>query len=327
MLSLTKTSLQFAMRQLKSPIAQTRITTNTRLAMKLNRRIFLACPTERNLSSRISTSFSSLAHNHLQFDTDSFNNTTLRKNPAIPQYLQQHYWWAYISPTMIRALDRQFLVDIVLWGNFSRLRDAAIQDLTTEEKSTSGMPSQIHGKNLQISCVYANLTEKIVDQLTPQASLDVIDVVPAQLENLQRKLERNIRTKSKQGQVTLSCHNASHLTEFHDSSYDQILIFFLLHETPDDVRRQVLAEAWRVLKPKGGKLVIIDYHQPRSSFWRSIMSGMYQLYEPFAYDLWTRSLSEWFPVNSRLAVQSKMHQTTFFGDLYQKVVITKDENN
>jgi ubiquinone/menaquinone biosynthesis C-methylase UbiE len=326
MLTLTKLSFQLASRQWNSP----GITTFTRLLMKTKSRKVQSwiCPTSLPRASRISTPFSTLAQNHVQSETSSSNTCIVRNNPPIPQYLQKHYWWAYINPTMIWALDRQFLVDIVLWGNFSQLRDAAIQDLCTKEESLHGEESnQIHGKTLQISCVYANLTEKIVEQLAPRASLNVIDVVPAQLKNLQRKLQRNTSTKRKEGQVTLSCHNATQLNDFHDSSFDQILIFFLLHETPDDVRRQVLAEAWRVLKPNDGKLVIIDYHQPRSKLWRTIMSGMYQLYEPFAYDLWTHNLSEWFPEKTSLAIQGQMLPTTFFGGLYQKVIVTKNEKH
>jgi hypothetical protein len=47
----------------------------------------------------------------------------------LPEYLRRHYWWAYINPIMISILDRKWLVDIVLWGNFTKLRDSAINEL------------------------------------------------------------------------------------------------------------------------------------------------------------------------------------------------------
>lgn len=221
---------------------------------------------------------------------------------------------------MIRVLDRQFLVDIVLWGNFAKLRDAAVQELQVSNNKNNGL---IQGKTLQLSCVYANLTETLANHLAPDATLDVVDVVPAQLENLNRKLHRIDNLVHKQNalnQVTLSCRNATDLHGFADESMDQVLIFFLLHETPDDVRRQTLAEACRVLKSNGGKLVLIDYHRPSSLFWEGIMSTMYRIYEPFAHDLWMHNLSSWFPGSMQ---QKSFHKDTYFGGLYQRVVVTK----
>eukprot|EP00550_Attheya_septentrionalis_P001630 CAMPEP_0198293608 /NCGR_PEP_ID=MMETSP1449-20131203/17978_1 /TAXON_ID=420275 /ORGANISM="Attheya septentrionalis, Strain CCMP2084" /LENGTH=210 /DNA_ID=CAMNT_0043993251 /DNA_START=489 /DNA_END=1117 /DNA_ORIENTATION=+ len=210
---------------------------------------------------------------------------------------------------MIRTLDRKFLVDIVLWGNFSRLRDAALTELC--KFSSSNM---IEGKTLQLSCVYANLTEHLVERLSPDATLDVVDVVPAQLENLERKLHRSNSIKN--NQVTLSCYDAIDLDGFDDETFDQVLLFFLLHETPDDVRRKALTEACRVLRPNGGKLTIIDYHRPKSKLWQFIMSTMYRIYEPFAYDLWDHDLQQWFPESMR---EKETKKVTFFGGLYQKV--------
>jgi ubiquinone/menaquinone biosynthesis C-methylase UbiE len=275
------------------------------------------------------TRLSSIAHHHHELNNDQRQDIQIPSSPSsfhlshlpiIPDYLRQHYWWAYISPTMIRTLDRQFLVDIVLWGNFGRLRDAALHELQVSNNKSSGL---IQGKTLQLSCVYANLTETLANHLAPDATLDVVDVVPAQLENLNRKLHRNdslCHNEEALNQVTLSCRNATDLHGFADESMDQVLIFFLLHETPDDVRRQALSEACRVLKSNGGKLVLIDYHRPSSRLWEGIMSTMYRIYEPFAYDLWMRDLSSWFPES----MQSKsFHKDTYFGGLYQKVVVTK----
>lgn len=255
------------------------------------------------------TRFSSVAQQYPYSDALQKPSLSLANQPKIPDYLRNYYWWAYINPTMIRTLDHQFLVDIVLWGNFSQLRDTAIDAMQTE----NGL---IQGKTLQMSCVYANLTETIVERLAPEASLDVIDVVPAQLENLCRKLHRSKSTKL--DRVSLSCYNAIDLRDFEDESFDQVLLFFLLHETPDDVRQQALAEACRVLKPNGGKLVLIDYHKPTSAMWQGIMSTMYRIYEPFAQDLWMHDLSSWMPESIK-----SVQKSTSFGGLYQRVVATK----
>jgi SAM-dependent methyltransferase len=247
--------------------------------------------------------------------TDTNKETS---HPILPEYLRKHYWWAYINPTMIQILDRQWLVDVVLWGNFSRLRDAALDALRSSSQRT--IPALIHGKTLQVSCVYANLTETLVKALAPEAELHVIDVVPAQLMNLQRKFLRNAAINAEDcAKVTLACLDASIICSgYSDTTFDNILIFFLLHETPDDVRCRVLSEACRVLK-NGGTIVIIDYHRPATMLWRCVMAFLYHIYEPFAMDLWKQPLLDLFPPG----MIAESHQETFFGGLYQKIVVTK----
>jgi SAM-dependent methyltransferase len=253
--------------------------------------------------------------NYLSTITDTNKESS---HSFLPEYLRKHYWWAYINPTMIQILDRQWLVDIVLWGNFTKLRDAALSSLRSPSQLMS--PALIHGKTLQVSCVYANLTETLVKSLASDAELHVVDVVPAQLKNQLMKLLRNPTIKaSDSDKVTLSCLDASNLCSVYpDTAFDNLLIFFLLHETPDDVRRRVVAEACRVLK-NGGTMVIIDYHKPTTIFWRCMMSFMYHVYEPFAKDLWKQSLLDLFPPG----IIAKYQKDTFFGGLYQKIVVTK----
>jgi ubiquinone/menaquinone biosynthesis C-methylase UbiE len=245
----------------------------------------------------------------------------------LPQYLRRHYWWAYISPTMISILDRKWLVDIVLWGNFTKLRDAAVNELldstqqitqNRDSRCSSNCGTKIQGKVLQISSVYADLTETIVEKLARDATLDVIDVVPAQLNNLQQKLQRSAASNDEDiHNVSLTCCDASDLSTHFPSNntFDKVLIFFLLHETPTEVRQKVLAEACRVVK-HDGKIVIIDYHKPNTALWRYIMQFMYRVYEPFAIDLWNHPLSHWLPHGN-----TTLDKETYFGGLYQKLVI------
>ena len=295
------------------------------------------CGNPSSFSSRIVVDEKDV--NHCTWDSiHSRNDILIEKyqNVELPQYLRRHYWWAYINPTMISILDRKWLVDIVLWGNFTRLRDAAVEELrkTPESKSAPDAATscfggtKIQGKVLQISAVYANLTETIVESLAPDSTLDVIDVVPAQLSNLQRKLQRRFSGSDQETlqKVSLRCCDASNLRmHFPDNNkFDKVLIFFLLHETPTEVREKVLAEACRAVKPNG-KIVIIDYHKPNTAFWYGVMQFMYYIYEPFAMDLWKHPLSHWLPStnNDKMIVNKE----TFFGGLYQKLVIQTGSNS
>jgi len=38
---------------------------------------------------------------------------------AVPAYLNETYWWAYVHPNAVRLFERQWLVNLILWGNFS----------------------------------------------------------------------------------------------------------------------------------------------------------------------------------------------------------------
>ena len=75
-----------------------------------------------------------------------------------------------------------------------------------------------------------------------------------------------------------------------DRSYDQVLLFFLLHEQPAEVHRRTLHEAFRVLKPEG-KIVIVDYARPQwwhplRYLWRLVLAAL----EPFALDFGSTTL-------------------------------------
>jgi len=221
---------------------------------------------------------------------------------TVPHYLESTYWWAYTHPNAVRVFERQWLVNLILWGNFSRLRDLALKE----------MGETINGNVLQVACVYGNFTEHLVRRLGPKGHLNVIDVAPVQITNLHDKL-------GPQKQVTVLQQDSSALT-FADASHDTTVLFFLLHEQPAEVRRKTIAEAMRVTKP-GGKIVFVDYHKPKAlSPFRYIMVPILTTLEPFAMDLWNGQIADWLPADCQ---NLRIDKQTYFGGLYQKVVITR----
>src|SRR5262245_25716585 len=80
--------------------------------------------------------------------------TALPLSPAeleVPHYLNAHYWWAYIHPTAVQLFERQWLVNLILWGNYARLRDAVMAE----------MGDSLPGRTLQVACVYGDLTTRV----------------------------------------------------------------------------------------------------------------------------------------------------------------------
>lgn len=220
----------------------------------------------------------------------------------IPRYLEQVYWWAYVHPNAVQLFEREWLVNLILFGNYGRLRDAALADLGAE----------VTGKTLQVACVYGNLTPRLQQRLAPDARLDVVDILPIQLKNLAAKMPADSR-------VAMIQSDSSALAA-PDASYDQVLLFFLLHEQPAAVRRGTLAEAMRVVKP-GGKIVIVDYHLPVQLHpLRLLMTGVFRKLEPYAMDLWEHEIEEFMP---RELCPASIEKKTYYGGLYQKLVLVR----
>lgn len=220
----------------------------------------------------------------------------------IPRYLEQIYWWAYVHPKAVLLFEREWLVDAILFGNYGRLRDAAL----------AALGATLHGRLLQMACVYGNLTPRLQQRLAIDGRLDVIDILPIQLDNLSAKLATDQRVALLQADSSsLGCA---------DASYDQVLLFFLLHEQPEAVRRATLAEAMRVVKP-GGKVVIVDYHRPlRWHPMRPLMRLVFRRLEPYAIDLWRDEIAAFMPAATRPASIAKR---TFFGGLYQLLTVIR----
>jgi len=222
--------------------------------------------------------------------------------PLIPRYLEQMYWWAYVHPGAVQLFERKWLVNVILLGNYHRLCDASLSELGR----------RLRGRTLQLGCVYGNLTARLQQRLGSDAALDVVDILPLQLENLARKLLPDDRIRLlRRDACALDCASAS---------YDQVLLFFLLHEQPERIRIATLAEAMRVVKP-GGRIVIVDYHRP--STWhplRPLLRLVLRKLKPYAFELWKNDIEAFLPQASKPASSRK---STYFGGLYQKVVLTR----
>jgi len=222
--------------------------------------------------------------------------------PPIPDYLQDTYWWAYVHPKSVWVFEREWLVNLILWGNMRKLTRSVLDELNLQPRSSV----------LQVACVYGDFSNRLASHLGHTDSrLSVVDVAPIQISNIEKKLVAH-------DNVSVH-HQDSTCMSFPNESFDETVVFFLLHEQPEDARRKTVAEAIRVTRP-GGRVIFVDYHGPnRSNPMRYVMKPILTLLEPFAMDLWREELPAFMPAEIE---PEQVTSSFYFGGLYQKVVLS-----
>jgi ubiquinone/menaquinone biosynthesis C-methylase UbiE len=221
--------------------------------------------------------------------------------PEIPDYLQETYWWAYLHPKALKFFEREWMVNLILWGNMNRLTQAVLADLEVQPNS----------RVLQVACVYGDFSNKLARHLAHSGSqLDIVDVAAIQLQNAREKLADNDNVGFH--------HQDSTALRFPAASFDETVVFFLLHEQPEAARRKTIEQAVRVTRP-GGRVIFVDYHGPRrSNPMRYVMKPILTWLEPFAMDLWREELPAFMPASIEA---SQITSDFYFGGLYQKIVL------
>lgn len=223
------------------------------------------------------------------------------KPPPIPDYLQDTYWWAYVHPKSVWVFEREWLVNLILWGNMNRLTQAVLDELDFQQNSSV----------LQVACVYGDFSNRLAAHLgKSQSRLSILDVAPIQISNIKKKVAAH-------DNVSVHLQDSTCMS-FPDDHFDETVVFFLLHEQPEDARRKTVAEAIRVTRP-GGRVIFVDYHGPkRSNPMRYVMKPILTLLEPFAMDLWREALPAFMPEEIK---PDQLTSNFYFGGLYQKVVL------
>jgi hypothetical protein len=56
---------------------------------------------------------------------------------TVPSYLQEIYWWAYVHPRAVQVFEREWLVNLILFGNYARLRDAALTEIGPDARGST----------------------------------------------------------------------------------------------------------------------------------------------------------------------------------------------
>ncbi|THF66299.1 class I SAM-dependent methyltransferase [Pseudothauera nasutitermitis] len=214
--------------------------------------------------------------------------------PPLPDYLVDTYHWAYLNRRLLPWLDRQAVVNAILWGNADQLIRAACAEFE---------PGQ---RILQAACVYGVFSPVLARRLGPGGRLEVVDVSRLQVANARRKLRGLPQARVRRADLVRPL----------GTTHDGVLAFFLLHEVPPGQRRAIVDNLLAAVEP-GGKAVFVDYHRPAR--WHPLgplMHLVFRLFEPYAPSLLDQAIHELSP----RAEAFTWSRRTCFGGLYQVVV-------
>jgi len=217
--------------------------------------------------------------------------------PAIPEYLQRTYYWAYINPRNVRLLDREIVVRTILWQQHRKLQELAFAEVRPGARV------------LQPASVYGSFAPNLANHIGPTGRFDVVDVAEVQVRSVSRKLQDFSWAR---------VHHAN-IVDFPGRPYDVVCCYFLLHEVPDSYKLRIVNHLLDKVAP-GGKVVFVDYHKPR--WWhplKFITSLVFDTLEPYAKTLWRKPIVAF----ARQPERFEWRQDTLFAGLFQKVVATR----
>ena len=154
-------------------------------------------------------------------------------------------------------------------------------------------------KVMQPASVYGSFGPNLAEHVGPEGQVDIIDVAKIQVNSATRKLEPYHWAQA---------HHANCL-HWEKGPYDVIVVYFLLHEVPDEVKHQVVDHMLSKVKV-GGKVVFVDYAKPK--WWHPL--------KLITKGLWRNEIRDFAKESGHFS----WRRETIFGDLFQKVVATRE---
>ncbi|GBF57415.1 ubiquinone/menaquinone biosynthesis C-methyltransferase UbiE [Candidatus Phycosocius bacilliformis] len=163
-----------------------------------------------------------------------------------PAYFRQNFHWqtdGWLSDASADLYD--FQVETIFTGSAGAMRRATALALLA--RSLRGL-DQRTVTCVEIACGTGQFGAEIMRNF-PRLSLTCLDMSPAYAAKARHALApyRNAKAISA----------AAEATPFGDTTIDRIVCIYLFHELPPRVRKAVVAEAARILKP-GGMFILAD---------------------------------------------------------------------
>ena len=215
----------------------------------------------------------------------------MREDEVLP-YMKEVYDWAYVKPAHVEQLDRNIVVRVLLFFNDQRMMRAYLDKIKPGSKVW------------QVAHVYGDLVRKAAQKVGADGAFWLSDATPIQVEHGQRKL-------NDLPQANVWHSDAAHFIA--PEPPDLICSFFLLHEVPEQKKREIVDNMLAQI-PADGEALFVDYHRP--ALWqpiRWILMLVNHFLEPFAMAMWRNEISSYASKPDDFTWEKR----TIFGGVYQ----------
>lgn len=213
-----------------------------------------------------------------------------------------HVYWIYSNMSLIKLTDKKPLIAAILLFQYDRLVAEILRHLHCVNLS---------GKDvLQTSCAFGDVIPKVTDAAIGAGAkrMVIVDIVTNEL----------LHAKGKVTPHEASCaflkDDATALSLPSESVAANVL-FFLLHELPNEEKELAIREAMRVVEP-GGVLLIADFHKPSSWVLRAFGWMYFTVFEPYGLALWGEKYD---PLGQIAREGWRTERTTIFFDNFQVI--------
>jgi ubiquinone/menaquinone biosynthesis C-methylase UbiE len=208
-----------------------------------------------------------------------------------PAYFRQNFHWqtgGWLTPESADLYD--FQVETLFTGSAGPMRRATALALLAQ--SLKGV-DQRQTSLVELACGTGQMANEIMRNF-PRLNLAALDMSPAYAQAAARALSPYRSAQAMSG--------AAEATPFQDASFERALSIYLFHELPPKVRKAVVQEAARILKP-GGYFIVADslqtgdhphldrlldafpigFHEPFYTSW--LKTDMQSLFETNGFEL------------------------------------------
>ncbi|MDR2127628.1 MAG: rhodoquinone biosynthesis methyltransferase RquA [Burkholderiaceae bacterium] len=214
-------------------------------------------------------------------------------------YVQAVYERIYVNPVWVRRLDRNSVVRALLFLNDRRMMKAYLDKIKPA------------GKVWMLAHVYGDLVKQVAAKVGPAGQLWLCDATPIQVARAKSKLAH--APQAGVWHADAACFSPP-------GAPDLICSFFLLHEVPEEKKREIVDNVLRHLSAHGGEALFVDYHNP--SWWqpvRYILLAVNRWLEPFSGALWKNAISSYASHPDDFVWEKR----TLFANVYQMVTVRR----
>ena len=106
------------------------------------------------------------------YPTSGFRSLDTQRFPQalwpepVPDYLEKNYWWAYRHPRGVKFFDREWMVNLILFGNMAKLRQDWNAAIECYRRSVALRPDSVAARtNLGGSLRNAGLDAEAIERL------------------------------------------------------------------------------------------------------------------------------------------------------------------